>query len=59
MFYDYKINFAKSKIGANGIEVIGSKVRYGNSGAVKLGFDGDKVKLYNTMDEFKEARRNV
>lgn len=59
VFYDYKINFAKSKVGANGIEIIGSKVRYGNSGAVKLGFDGDKVKLYNTMEEFKEARRNA
>ena len=59
VFYDYKINFAKSKVGANGIEVIGSKVRYGNSGAVRLGFDGDKVKLYNTMEEFKEARANV
>ena len=59
VFYDYKINFAKSKVGANGIEIIGSKVRYGNSGAVKLGFDGDKVKLYNTMEEFKEARANA
>ena len=59
VFYDYKINFAKSKVGANGIEIIGSKVRYGNSGAVKFGFDGDKAKLYNTMEEFREARRNV
>ena len=58
VFYDYKINFAKSKVGANGIEVIGSKVRYGNSGGIKLGFDGDKVKMYNTMEEFKEARKN-
>jgi replicative DNA helicase len=58
VFYDYKINFAKSKVGANGIEIIGSKVRYGNSGGVKLGFDGDKAKLYNTMEELKEARSN-
>ncbi len=59
VFYDYKINFAKSKVGANGIEIIGSKVRYGNSGGVKLGFDGDKVKLYNTIEELKEARFNA
>ena len=58
VFYDYKINFAKSKVGANGIEIIGSKVRYGNSGGVKLGFDGDKAKLYNTMEELREARSN-
>ena len=49
----------RSKLGANAIEVVGSKVRYGNSGDIKLGFDGDKVKLYNTIEEFKEARRNV
>lgn len=58
VFYDYKINFAKSKVGANGIEIIGSKVRYGNSGGVKLGFDGDKAKLYNTIEELREARSN-
>ena len=59
VFYDYKVNHARSKLGANAIEVVGSKVRYGNSGDVSLGFDVDKVKLYNTIEEFKEARRNV
>ena len=59
VFYDYKINHARSKLGANAIELVGSKVRYGNSGDVSFGFDGDKVKLYNTVEEFKEARRNV
>ena len=59
VFYDYKVNHVRSKLGANAIEVVGSKVRYGNSGDVALGFDGDKVKLYNTIEEFKEARRNV
>ena len=59
VFYDYKINHARSKLGANAIELVGSKVRYGNSGDTTLGFDGDKVKLYNTIEEFKEARANV
>lgn len=59
VFYDYKINFARSKVGANGIEIIGSKVRYGNSGSVQLGFEGDKVKLYNSMQELKEARNEI
>ena len=59
VFYDYKINFAKSKVGANGIEIIGSKVRYGNSGSIKVGFDGDKVKLYNSVEEFREVRRDA
>ena len=59
VFYDYKVNHTRSKMGANAIEVIGSKVRYGTSGDIAFGFDGDKVKLYNTIEDFKEARRNV
>jgi replicative DNA helicase len=55
-YYDYKINYAKSKTGPNCIEVIGSKVRYGTSGSAKLGFDGDKVRLYPSMDEYRIAR---
>ena len=55
-YYDYKINYAKSKTGPNCIEVIGSKVRYGTSGSAKLGFDGDKVKLYPSMDEYRITR---
>jgi len=57
VYYDYKIHFAKSKLGANCIEVIGAKVRYGVSGTTRMGYDGDKVKLYDTMDEYKEAKR--
>tara|TARA_R110002020_G_scaffold17515_1_gene61422 strand:+ start:88 stop:1404 length:1317 start_codon:yes stop_codon:yes gene_type:complete len=55
-YYDYKINYAKSKTGPNCIEVIGSKVRYGTSGNAKLGFDGDRVKLYPSMDEYRITR---
>lgn len=55
-YYDYKINYAKSKTGPNCIEVIGSKVRYGTSGSVKLGYDGDKAKLYSSMQEYKNSR---
>ena len=57
VYYDYKINYTKSKTGANSIDVIGSKVRYGNSGVARLGYDGDRVKLYNTIDDFKESRK--
>lgn len=45
VYYDYKINGMASKFGANKIEVVGSKVRYGNSGNVVLNYTGDKVKL--------------
>ena len=48
----------KSKDGANIIELIGSKVRYGVSGSVKLGYDGDKVKIYNSIEEYRSDKIN-
>ncbi len=45
VYYDFKINGNGSKYGANQLEIIGSKVRYGNSGNTVLHYDGDKVKL--------------
>jgi replicative DNA helicase len=55
-YYDYKINYAKSKTGPNCIEAIGSKVRYGTSGSVKMGYDGDKAKLYSSIEEYRNSR---
>ncbi len=45
VYYDFKINGNASKFGANQLEIIGSKVRYGNSGNAVLHYEGDKVKL--------------
>jgi replicative DNA helicase len=45
VYYDFKINGNASKYGANQLEIIGSKVRYGNSGNAVLHYEGDKVKL--------------
>ena len=45
VYYDFKINGNGSKYGANQLEIIGSKVRYGNSGNTVLHYEGDKVKL--------------
>lgn len=55
-YYDYKINYAKSKTGPNCIEIISSKVRYGTSGNAKLGYDGDKAKLYSSIEEYRLTR---
>ena len=44
--------------GANVIELIGSKVRYGVSGSVKLGYNGDKVKMYNSIEEYRSSKLN-
>lgn len=56
VYYDYKINLNRSKLGMNVLEVVGSKVRYGNSGAVKLGYEGDIVKIYQSPEELKSER---
>ena len=45
VYYDFKINGNASKFGANQLEIIGSKVRYGNSGNAVLHYEGDKVNL--------------
>jgi len=58
VYYDHKVNMNKSKDGANVIELIGSKVRYGVSGSVKLGYDGDKVKMYNSQEEYRSNKLN-
>ena len=58
VYYDHKVHMNKSKDGANVIELIGSKVRYGTSGSVKLGYDGDKVKMYNSQEEYRSSKLN-
>ena len=49
-YYDYKVQGEKGK-GKNIIQLIAGKVRYGNSGSVDLGYDGDKCKIYNSIEE--------
>tara|TARA_Y100000593_G_scaffold42888_2_gene82110 strand:- start:4172 stop:5506 length:1335 start_codon:yes stop_codon:yes gene_type:complete len=59
VYYDHKVNMNKSKDGENVIELIGSKVRYGVSGSTKLGYEGDKVKIYNSIDEYRRSKINA
>ena len=55
VYYDYKIKLENSKLGKNIIELVASKVRYGNSGVARLGYNGDKVKIYNTIEDMEDA----
>jgi replicative DNA helicase len=55
VYYPYKNEKERNKFGSNQIKLIGSKVRYGVSGTSILGFDGDKVKLYESLEEMKRA----
>ncbi len=49
-YYDYKVQGEAGK-GKNIITLIASKVRYGDSGYSDLGYDGDKCKVYNSIEE--------
>jgi len=49
-YYDYKVQGEAGK-GKNIITLIASKVRYGESGYADLGYDGDKCKVYNSIEE--------
>ena len=53
VYYDYKVHLENSEAGPNSIRVICSKVRYGNSGKVNLGYDGDKARIYNSIEDYE------
>ena len=49
-YYDYKVKGEAGK-GKNIISLHACKIRYGDSGVVDLGYDGDKCKIYNSIEE--------
>ena len=49
-YYDYKVSGEKGK-GKNCITISAGKVRYGETGVVDVGYDGNKCKIYNTEKE--------
>ena len=52
-YYDYKINGNANK-GKNIITIVARKVRYGETGEIDLGFDGDKARFYNTVEDLQK-----
>tara|TARA_Y100000401_G_scaffold108354_1_gene103562 strand:+ start:7888 stop:9243 length:1356 start_codon:yes stop_codon:yes gene_type:complete len=58
VYYHYKVNLIDKDSSRNRIELIASKVRYGTSGKAILGFNGDKVKLYNSLEEERKENNN-
>jgi replicative DNA helicase len=55
VFYEHKVN--PKKFPRHEIKIVGGKVRYGTGGEVKLGYEGDKVKLYQSTDEWYNMNR--
>ena len=51
VYYDYKVNYDHSDLGKYKAQIIAAKVRYGETGMMIFGFDGNKVKYYETPEE--------
>ena len=49
VYYEHKVDASKDK---NILRLKASKVRYGESGSSDLGYNGDKVKIYNSFEEY-------
>ena len=56
VYYPHKVKPDKSQ--DNIIEVRAAKVRYGETGKCELGFDGDRAKMYGTLEELVDEKRN-
>ena len=51
VYYDYKVNYDYSDTGKYKAQIVAAKVRYGETGMMVYGFDGDKVKYYEIAEE--------
>jgi replicative DNA helicase len=49
VYYDYKVRFEQSDYGPNRNQLIAAKVRYGTSGSITMGFNGDKCLFYENI----------
>ena len=56
VYYPYKVSLNDAKDSKNKLQLIGSKVRYGVSGTSDVGFDGDKVKIYQSEEHYKKIK---
>ena len=56
VFYPHKVKPDKAQ--DNIIEIRAAKVRYGETGRCELGFDGDRAKMYGTLEELVDEKRN-
>ena len=50
VYYPYKVRGGKPEE-KNELVLVAAKVRYGETGAIQMAYDGDKCKMYNSEDE--------
>ena len=51
VYYDYKVNYEESDLGKNKTQIVAAKVRYGENRKLIFGFDGDKVRFHENIQE--------
>ena len=54
-YYDYKVQGERGK-GKNVLTMSAGKVRYGDSGSVDLGYQGDQCKIFNSIEEMIDGK---
>ena len=56
IYYEYKVD-PNTKLGKNQITLVARKVRYGNTGSINMGYDGDKCTIYDTFDDYVDMTK--
>ena len=62
VYYDYKVRFESSDFGPDRNQLIAAKVRYGTSGSLTMGFNGDKCLFYENVTHkpvFKKEENEI
>ena len=54
-YYDYKVQGENGK-GKNVLTISAGKVRYGDSGSVDLGYQGNQCKIFNSIEEMIDGK---
>ena len=51
VYYPFKVPATAKPENKNKLVLVAAKVRYGETGAIQMAYDGDKCKMYNNEDE--------
>ena len=51
VYYPYKVPATAKPENKNQLVLVAAKVRYGETGAIQMAYDGDKCKMYNNEDD--------
>ena len=51
VYYPYKVSAKSKPEDKHQLVLVAAKVRYGETGAIQMAYDGDKCKMYNNEDE--------